>query len=325
MTGAVTASRPDRRPVRSRSTGWSCCAESVPQGARHLSATSSERARRAGEADKQQRTEAPGAARPSPLHQARKAFQSAAYGLRRPSAAPPAAPSMSRPGVLASMPQARTARPIVTRSAGCSGNSNRPPGSETAFQRFMTRYTDTVVGVLWRLASRASAPAGAAAWSAWPRRAPHGTGGNCHGKIAGSVCDFGCRSSVRGCLQIWGFGDKSWTRIRSILVRGCPQIWGFGDDVSYAVSCNAVWDASKLGVRRLEPDQPACLPDEPSAGTILARRPRDVRRPDDVTARQTDHVRCWLPSCEVAMPITTLPRVIAPLSSFPVHERRRDI
>jgi hypothetical protein len=189
----------------------------------------------------------------------------------------------------------------------------------------MTRYTDTVVGVLWRLASRASAPAGAAAWSAWPRRAPHGTGGNCHGKIAGSVCDFGCRSSVRGCLQIWGFGDKSWTRIRSILVRGCPQIWGFGDDVSYAVSCNAVWDASKLGVRRLEPDQPACLPDEPSAGTILARRPRDVRRPDDVTARQTDHVRCWLPSCEVAMPITTLPRVIAPLSSFPVHERRRDI
>ena len=111
----------------------------------------------------------------------------------------------------------------------------------------MTRYTDTVVGVLWRLASRASAPAGAAAWSAWPRRAPHGTGGNCHGKIAGSVCDFGCRSSVRGCLQIWGFGDKSWTRIRSILVRGCPQIWGFGDDVSYAVSCNAVWGCLQIG------------------------------------------------------------------------------
>jgi len=97
-------------------------------------------------------------------------------------------------------------------------------------------------------------------------------------------------------------------------------------------------DASKLGVRRLELYQPAAqqrtgmppdlgvrrggrskMSDEPSAGTILARRPRDVRRPDDVTARQTDHVRCWLPSCEVAMPITTLPRVIAPLSSFPVQ------
>ena len=228
MTGAVTASRPDRRPVRSRSTGWSCCAESVPQGARHLSATSSERARRAGEADKQQRTEAPGAARPSPLHQARKAFQSAAYGLRRPSAAPPAAPSMSRPGVLASMPQARTARPIVTRSAGCSGNSNRPPGSETAFQRFMTRYTDTVVGVLWRLASRASAPAGAAAWSAWPRRAPVGIA------TAKLPVLFVISVAAHRCGGASRFGGSETNRgrgIRSILVRGCPQIWGFGDDV----------------------------------------------------------------------------------------------